>query len=498
MDADVIVVGAGPVGLVLAILLGRQGVSVLVVERRDALYPLPRAVHFDGETARVLARCGIGPALAEIGEPVNDYDWVAADGAVLLHFDWARHGPTGWPNATMFCQPALEGALRQRLSRVPGVRTVTGAVTEVHQDAASARVVLADSTTLAADFVIGCDGANSLVASALGSTVTDLGFSYDWLIVDTVPPAERQWRPVNLQICDPARPVTAVSGGPGRRRFEFMRLPGETLAELDDDAVAWRLLEPFDLHPGNTRLERRAPYTFHARWLDCWRSGRVAVAGDAAHLMPPFAGQGMCAGIRDAANLAWKLGLVLRGGPADLLDTYTSERVPHLRRAMEMSVTLGQIICVTDPGAAAERDANLALAGGDGNALEAALPPAVLGPGAHRGDLPAGLLAPQGRVAIGEVQGLLDDVLFPGTAPGFVLLTDGVVPDDVPGLTGLTGVTVAPLGAGVSDLDGGLLEFLRTHGLVALAVRPDGYVFGGARTPADLPTLLDALRPLAG
>ena len=165
-----------------------------------------------------------------------------------------------------------------------------------------------------AQYVVGCDGANSFVRENIEHTITDLGFVSDWLVVDIIPQVEREWTPMNLQVCDPARPTTVVSGGPGRRRWEFMALPGETKEDLNKEEVAWKLLEPWDITPANSILERHAVYTFKAQWVDEWRKGRVILAGDAAHLTPPFMGQGMCAGLRDAKNLAWKLDLILRSG----------------------------------------------------------------------------------------------------------------------------------------------------------------------------------------
>ena len=204
--------------------------------------------------------------------------------------------------------------------------------------------------------------------------VTDLGFFYDWLIVDVILDEPRVFDPINLQICDPARPTTAVSGGPGRRRWEFMRLPHESVDELHEETRAWELLEPWDVHPGNANLERHAVYTFNARYADQWRAGRVFLAGDAAHLMPPFAGQGMCAGLRDAANLAWKLDLVLGGLAADaLLDSYQSERMPSARAAIEFSIELGKVICVPDAAEAAARDEAMAV-GVDGTGPPPGLP----------------------------------------------------------------------------------------------------------------------------
>src|SRR5262249_33963339 len=153
------------------------------------------------------------------------------------------------------------------------------------------------------------------------------------------------------------RPTTLVSGGPGRRRWEFMRLPGEDVDELNRVDTAWRLLAPWGVHPDNAELERHTVYRFQARWVDTWRKGRVLLAGDAAHQMPPFAGQGMCSGIRDASNLAWKLDLVLaERAPAALLDTYPSERIPHVAAVIDFSMALGKVICIADAAEAAARD----------------------------------------------------------------------------------------------------------------------------------------------
>ena len=158
---------------------------------------------------------------------------------------------------------------------------------------------------------MGCDGANSTVRDLLGVTFDDRGFYYDWLVVDVALHEPRVFDPPNLQVCDPRRPTTVVSGGPGRRRWEFMCLPGETLDTLDEEAAAWAFLDPWDVRPDNATMVRHAGYRFRARWATRWHEGRIFLAGDAAHQTPPFAGQGMCAGLRDAANLAWKLDYVL-------------------------------------------------------------------------------------------------------------------------------------------------------------------------------------------
>ena len=217
----------------------------------------------------------------------------------------------------MFNQPDLEARLFDRVEATEGLSLLWGhAAVDAGQDADGAWVEIEPADGGArrrvdASYVVGCDGANSTVRDLLGVTFDDRGFYYDWLVVDVALHEPRVFDPPNLQVCDPRRPTTVVSGGPGRRRWEFMCLPGETLETLDEEAAAWAFLEPWDVRPDNATMVRHAGYRFRARWATRWHEGRIFVAGDAAHQTPPFAGQGMCAGLRDAANLAWKLDYVL-------------------------------------------------------------------------------------------------------------------------------------------------------------------------------------------
>src|SRR5699024_8453168 len=256
--------------------------------------------------------------------------------------------------STMFNQPALEEALRERGTdydnitvrrgtELRGLHRMTDGEDSEVDGAECIRLDVTSRTTkyrqFYARYVVGADGASSTVRQYTDSRIEDLGFFYEWLVLDLIPDSGDSFTPDNLQACDPARPVTTVSSGPGRRRFEFMRMPDDDLAVFNTDAAALRILEPWGYTPDNTELERRALYTFQARWVDRWRDGRLLLAGDAAHLMPPFYGQGMVSGMRDAANLAWKLDLVLRGVADDaLLDTYSTERAEHVKHAIAMSV----------------------------------------------------------------------------------------------------------------------------------------------------------------
>jgi len=499
---DVAIVGYGPVGQTLAILLGQRGWKVGVFEKQPAPYPLPRAVHFDHEVARILQAAGLGSELPALTEPADIYEWRNAAGDTLLVISSREDGASGWPEANMFAQPDLERALDRRVRSLPSVRVRRGAeVVDVRPESERVTLVVSGaggSPEVGARWVVGCDGANSLVRRHIGTTVTDLGFFYDWLIVDVVCGEPRTWTPINLQICDPERPTTLVSGGPGRRRWEFMRLPGESLAGLNTEATAWRLLEPWGITRANAALERHAVYTFQARWVDDWRKGRLLLAGDAAHQMPPFAGQGMCSGIRDAANLAWKLDLVLRQrAAASILDTYASERAVQVRATIEFSIDLGRVICVPDPAAAAARDAAMIAAAKDRGPTPP-LPAPSLGPGLLAADdALAGHLFVQGEVVHAGTRGRFDDVV----GRGFALVSPAA--DPVQGLTpglaaffaslGGVGAHVAP-GGPVDDVRGSYARWFHEHGVGVVLQRPDFHIFGTASAVDGAAGLVGRLR----
>jgi 2-polyprenyl-6-methoxyphenol hydroxylase-like FAD-dependent oxidoreductase len=505
VDVDVAVVGYGPVGAALAVLLGQLGRSVVVLERWLEPYPRPRAVHFDQQVGRILQACGLGGQLEAITEPAEIYEWRNARGQTLLRLGRAGVGSCGWPHSSMFHQPALEALLDQRARALPGIDVRRGAeVTAVDQD--RERVTITSTRdgrteTVRSRYAVGCDGSNSIVRDLMASPVHDLGFFYDWLIVDVVLHEPRVFEPINVQICDPARPVTQVSGGPGRRRWEFMRLPDEPIEALNDEATAWRLLEPFDVHPANATLERHTVYTFQARSVSRWRAGRVLLAGDAAHQMPPFAGQGLCTGLRDADNLAWKLDLVLRGLAGDaLLDSYQLERAPQVAKVIEFSVELGKVICVPDVAEAAARDEAMLAA-----AAQQETTPVPELPGIEEGLRAAGTARAgdtylQGRVGRDGRAQRFDDAVGVGWRlvgePSAGLVANLALDDELAAWFAELGGRAVTVGASgdLEDLDGTYGAWFTHNGVTAALQRPDFHLYGTSRDGSGAVELLRALR----
>jgi 3-(3-hydroxy-phenyl)propionate hydroxylase len=385
---DVAVVGLGPTGVTLALLLARRGLRVLVLERDAEIHALPRAVHFDGECMRVFQGLGLADSLLPQLIVSPGMKFVDATGRVLI--DWSRSreiGPQGWHPSYRFHQPSLERALRDRLAGCPS------ATVRLHHDAFAIepqgdRVVLRveDGRSgrllrTAARWVVGADGARSLVRRVMGTELDDLRSHERWLVVDVILDRDRpDLGDHSIQYCDPRRPATYVRGVGRRRRWELMLMPGDDPATIARPESVWSLLARW-VTPHEATLERPAVYTFHSVVARGWRRGRLLIAGDAAHQTPPFMGQGMCAGLRDAANLGWKLADVVQGNaPESLLDTYESERSPHVREFIETAVRLGGVIQATDPELVRRRDAEMAA-----NPQVFRTPEPALGPGAHDG-----------------------------------------------------------------------------------------------------------------
>lgn len=344
----VVIIGAGPTGLVAAALLARHGVRSLLLERHADVYPLPRAVHLDDEVMRILQRAGVAEAFQAVSRPALGMRLVDRRLRTLAEFRRDRvPGEHGWAQTNLFDQPDLERLLRANLRNHPEVEFRCGAEV-VHIDeaggAAPVRVTFRDangeSTSVRAQAVLGCDGANSLAREFVGAAMRDLRFTQRWLVVDARCSASLGWWDGVHQVCGADRAATFMRLGADRYRWEFR------LAEADDpeDLDIAELLTPWCRGVSTTDVEilRRVTYTFRAQVADRWRRGRVFLLGDAAHLTPPFIGQGMGAGLRDAANLTWKLALVLhQSADGRLLDTYRSERRPHATRVIHNAIAVG-------------------------------------------------------------------------------------------------------------------------------------------------------------
>ncbi|GAA2640252.1 bifunctional 3-(3-hydroxy-phenyl)propionate/3-hydroxycinnamic acid hydroxylase [Dactylosporangium fulvum] len=409
------IVGAGPVGAAAAILLAQRGVPCLLLDRYAEPYPLPRAVHVDDEVVRILQELGVADEFLQVSRPGLGLRLLDGRHRVMAEFrrDTAT-GPHGYPQANMFDQPDLERLLRARLATLDGVEFVGGAeVVGVSSAVSSAHVTYrlrrnGEERTVPAAAVLGCDGANSTVRGLIGATLEDLRFEERWLVVDGV--CDRDlgaWGGVH-QVCDPRRAATFMQLGSLRYRWEFRLRPGESIVDVQPLVAPW-------LGDAAVRIVRRAEYTFRARVADRWRSGRVFLLGDAAHQTPPFIGQGLGAGLRDAYNLVWKLA----SDDERLLDSYERERKPHARAQIRLAIVAGWAMTGGQDRAAAVRRVVLGaiwrVPGLKGLALRSTSPPLD-----HVGrDRRAGRLAPQPTVVWEGREVRLDDALGPGWATLF-------------------------------------------------------------------------------
>ncbi len=476
---DVAVVGCGPVGATFTNLLAQRGLQVAAFEKETDVYHLPRAAHFDGEIMRVFQGLGIADAVRATTEPIDGMHFLNADGEKLFGYDATDEiGPMGWAANYMFTQPELERVLRQGLDGARTARLHLGhevtEITETPEHVTLGVRNLADGSEriVSARYVVGCDGARSLIRKTIGSPLADYEFDQPWLVVDSQPRRPLDLPRVAVQYCDPARPATFIPFGRSRARWEIMLLEGETAEDIERPDRIRELLAPW-VDIDDLEMIRAVVYTFHGLAAERWRRDRLFVMGDAAHQMPPFLGQGMCAGIRDAANLAWKLDFVLRGrAPDELLDTYQSERAPHVRTVIELAVGIGRIIQTTDQQIAAERDAHFRSGGAEGMG-SVAMPP--IGPG---------LVADGGGEPLPQPD-RLDDELglgFTVVAPDVARLE---VSDDTRIVWDKLGIT--------THTTPGLAPWCEQQGAYAAIVRPDRYVYGVARAPGDLDTLTAVL-----
>lgn len=508
---DVVVVGFGPAGEVAASTLGAAGHSVAVFERQRELYPLPRMVTFDGEACRTVQATGesIDDALST-SVPLDSCSFGDGDADPLLVLDW-RGEQGGFPAHNSIFQPDVEKTLRAKVATMSNVDVSFGM--EVvgllqHPDHVEVTVQpkgateASEQTVVRARYVIGADGTNSVIRESAGIEMRDFGLHERWLNfdMDVIAPLPDEFYKL-IMIMDPKRPHMYMPLGKERHRFEMRVHENETDEQMHEPQVAWDFLkENHGLDDSVMSICRQVVYHYYTRVAAQWRKDRVFIAGDAAHTMTPYLGQGGCSAIRDGRNLAWKLDLVLRGvATDDLLDAYQAEREPHVSTLVFTSHALSELVNIVDEEAAEQR--NFAMR----NNLAPPPPPfPKLEHGVvhleQDGSVAArnGVLAPQGIIRMGDLEGRGDDLL----GHGFQLVSRGepLLTDEQRRVLEQVGCAVAVLddassAHAVTDVDGAYGAFLDAHGVDAYLMRPDWYVFGAASGDAvgDLVSELGAL-----
>ena len=498
---DVTVVGLGPVGCLATLLLARAGLKVAAIERDEEVYKLPRAVNLDGEIVRAMQPLGLAEALNDLLQTVRDGEragFADSQHNWLFGQDVRASGSSGWQPMNMFDQPEVEGFLRDQATGEANCQAFIGyeasALTQTIEGVSITATNDNESHTITSDYLIACDGASSPIRKALDIEWTDLGYDQDWLVVDIVTKPGHTLGLSTVQVCDPDRISTYVCTKDPYRRWEFRLNPGETWEEMLDPAKIESLIDDWT-PPGTYSIRRAAMYTFHAANAKRWSEGRVFIAGDAAHQTPPFLGQGMNTGMRDAINLAWKLPMVISGkANPELLDTYEAERKAHAHDFVDWAVSIGKLM---EHLAEVEKATR---AGKEPPGMPSELRASGYGQG--RESLPlrdgvvyveqvsdediTGTQCYQPTVVVEEEEQRLDDVLGPGFS---LLIKDPTVNHslDHPAIEKLNirSVMVSDITIRKGRLSGEEHE--------AIVIRPDKYIFGHTSEHVSLDDLLDRL-----
>ncbi len=358
---DIIIVGLGPVGAITAKLLANFDLTVLVLEKAKEIHSSPRAIHFDGEVMRVFQNAGLATQIKKIARSTHKgMHFVGERNETLLIRKGVEGvGEQGWENNWYFFQPDLEKVLRDSLQSHPNVTIRLGEnVTSVRNTELKTQVITKndlnnDERYYESDWIIGCDGAKSLVSKSMATQVEDLGLDEKWLVIDLIvskdSPRAANLPDYTIQHCNPQRPMTRCYINSSRRRWEIMVLPDDNIEQVTSEKFIWSILKTW-LGPGDAVIERAQIYTFHSIIKTVWKKSHMILAGDSAHQSPPFLGQGLCAGIRDASSLAWRLGWVVEGkANKSIIDSYVQERKSHVREFIDLAVSCGKIIKSGDP-----------------------------------------------------------------------------------------------------------------------------------------------------
>jgi 3-(3-hydroxy-phenyl)propionate hydroxylase len=512
-DYDVVVCGYGPAGQAATSLLSRLGHRVLAFDKHPKLYGQPRLCTIDGETVRILGVAGDLDHALRISSVCEIFDLCDANGDLLTRVDWTAPHPSGHPRRVSFFQPDIEDAMNDAAHEHGAEVELGWVATSFDQDADGVTIEMArrvdghvqdERRTVRARYLLGSDGAKSFVRETLGLEREDFGYREAFLSIDVKRKHDLGGRFMNPQAtCDPGRTIASIPMGPERIRFEFIANPDDDHSHLMVPKVGYQMLEEaYGLTEDDVEIYRQVIYPFEGQLAYHWRKGRVLLAGDAAHLMPPFQGQGACSALRDAINVVWKLDLVLRGISDDeLLDDYERERRDHVKVHVLGSIALAQLACERDVNKARERNELYR----SGQMPPPPEDPTLLDGVLHRNadgelDLPAGELAPQDVVAYEGQRGRFDDVF----GWGFQLLARGEDPRSLLSeeqlefldRIGCHIVQIAdePADGVAVDVEGGYARYFDHWGINAVLARPDFWSFGGVASLEDLAVLVDDLR----
>jgi 3-(3-hydroxy-phenyl)propionate hydroxylase len=510
-DTDIVIVGYGPTGVAAANFLGAYGVNTMVFERDHGIYQRARAVTVNDWTLRCFQSVGLDQKLLADMDPTTALRWRTYAGKELMRVKLSS-STIGQPPSMMIYQPVMEQTLRDGAARFSDRLHVHFGreVTEVEQNESGVSVstkdlVTGEVTSVRARYILACDGGASGVRTQLGIGLIGSTLDTKWVVIDA---KVKQWWPERHLLtfwADAKRPVVDIPLALGNHRWEFPLEPHESESDFETPEQLWRLLATMGITEQQVELRQHAFYRHHLRHAQRWREGRVFLLGDAAHMMPPWAGQGMQSGIRDAFNLSWKLREVLaRRIPESILNTYEPERAPNVAMITQMSEQMGRIIKMQMTG----KEKLQGFIGSTLSKLKLPLPPSPLGraPSLTTGWLrgtPAkesavGKMIPQPKVATaGGKQGFLDDIL--GT--GFVILGAEIDPStllntseragwdalDTRYLAIRSGNQGALTDQDVVDLDGVLLAWMKQHRTEAVALRPDRFVAAAQGSGLQVP-----------
>jgi 3-(3-hydroxy-phenyl)propionate hydroxylase len=516
-DYDVVVCGYGPCGQATASLLARLGLSVLAIDKHPRLYGMPRLCTINGEPIRIIALAGhIDRALSE-SSSVDVFEFRAGDGEMLAELDWSGKHPSGYGVRTSMYQPNIEDAMHEAgVER--GVEVRMGWVgVDIEQDVEGVtfsicerdggELNLANAETVRTRYLIGADGAKSFVREHMEMEREDFGYLEAFLSVDVKRKHDLGGRFRNVAArCDPGRTVATIPMGEHRIRFEFIVNPDDDHSELLKTDVGYKMIEAeYGLTGEDIEIYRQVVFPFEGKLANQWRNGKVLILGDAAHLMPPFLGEGAGSGLRDALNLVWKLDLVMRGvAGEEILDSYQTERRPHVETHVLGSIALAELACERDAVRAAERNENYRTGNIPPPPEEPTLEVGILHKDQH-GELqaPVGHFSPQDEVELDGKRGLLDDVI----GWGFTLLAVDADPlehvgDPQKAILDAIGarcfrLSAEPRAGALIDVTGTLRGFLEGYGAEVVLIRPDFYVFG-AGSLEQLPALVEDLAEQLG